>query len=309
MTFRGTIPCADCPGIELTVTLLPDGTFRLRQRYLDRDPLTTWLDLGRWTEEDGGRLALRGVGEGPVWFARFGWDSLRVLDGERRELPSDLPSGLRRAGEVDPVHDVQPLEGMVARSAAGAMIFAECRTGVAFPVSMEGAYAELERAFWKGSAAAEPLLVRVRGSLLGGPAEGDPGATSLVVEAVEGAFPGAGCAETVSDLPLEGTEWLLLELAGSPLPAGIVATLLLDGTDGQATGSGGCNSFVGRYGLHGARLTFANLAIAARACTSPTKDMEEAYLRTLARVGGYRLMGADLQLLAEEGVVARFRSR
>ena len=30
-TYSGKLPCADCPGIQLTVTLLPDSTYRLRQ--------------------------------------------------------------------------------------------------------------------------------------------------------------------------------------------------------------------------------------------------------------------------------------
>lgn len=33
VTYQGEIPCADCPGQRLTVTLFPDFTFRLRQTY------------------------------------------------------------------------------------------------------------------------------------------------------------------------------------------------------------------------------------------------------------------------------------
>ena len=309
VTFRGTIPCADCPGIDLTVTLFPDGTFRLRQRYLDRDPGSTWRDLGRWTEEEGGRLALRGSGERPTWFARYAWDSLRVLDGEGREIPSRLPYGLARAGYVDLVEDVQPLRGMVTW-AAGTALFAECLTGTAFPVSESGAYAELEDAYREASTGnAEALLVRVQGRLVGSGTGGEPGAATLVVEAVEGTFPGAGCGEAVADLPLEGTEWRLVELTGEPLPRGTDATLLLEGAGRQASGSAGCNSFVAPYRLDGARLTFGGPALTRRTCAAPVMDAEGTFLRTLVRVGGYRLLGAELQLLAEEGVVARFHSR
>jgi copper homeostasis protein (lipoprotein) len=308
VTFRGTIPCADCPGIELTVTLLPDGTFRLRQRYLDRDPGTTWLDLGRWTEE-GGRLDLRGSGERPAHFRRFAWDSIRILDGEGREIPSGLPYGLPRAAEVDPVEDVQLLQGMMTYM-ADAAVFAECRTGAAFPIAQEGAYLALERAYLaERPAPGGPLLVRVRGSLALRPGMEGGETTSLVVDAFEGTEPGAGCGEAVADLPLEGTEWVLVELAGAPLPDGAEATLLLDGSEWQASGRGGCNRFSGPYRLEGGSLTFGNMAATRMACTGPAMEVEDAYLRILARIGGYRVMGADLQLLAEEGVVARFRSR
>ncbi|MHB1193903.1 MAG: META domain-containing protein [Longimicrobiales bacterium] len=306
MTFRGTVPCADCPGIEITVTLLSDGTFRLRQRYLDRDPLTTWFDLGRWSEAEGGRLALRGKGEGPMWLARFAWDSLRMLDGDGQEIPSDLPFGLARAAEVDPVEDVQPLQGMVTH-AAGTLVFAECLTGTTFPVSRSGAYAELERALVEGILEpGRPLLVRVRGRLTGG--SGDGAAPSLVVHTVDGAEPGAGCGEAVADLSLEGTRWTLVELEGVPVPEGVRVTLVLDGAGRHASGSGGCSPFAGSYRLEGASLTFGDLAITRASCALPAAEVELAYLRTLGRVGGYRLTGDGLDLLAEEGVVARFRS-
>lgn len=242
-----------------------------------------------------------------MWLARFAWDSLRMLDGDGQEIPSDLPFGLGRAAEVDRVEDVQPLQGMVTH-AAGALVLAECLTGTTFPVSRSEAYAELERALAEGSPEpGRPLLVRVRGSLSGG--SGDGAAPSLVVHAVDGADPGAGCGEAVADLSLEGTRWTLVELAGAPVSDGVEATLVLDGAEKQASGSGGCNRFSGPYRLQGGSLTFGNLAATEMACAGPAMEVERAYLRTLGSVGGYRLTGDALHLLAEEGVVARFRSR
>ncbi|MCA0934415.1 copper resistance protein NlpE N-terminal domain-containing protein [Vibrio alginolyticus] len=42
-TYLGTIPCADCPGIDISITLNQDGTYKLEQTYQDRDtaPLTS----------------------------------------------------------------------------------------------------------------------------------------------------------------------------------------------------------------------------------------------------------------------------
>ncbi|HET7564897.1 MAG TPA: copper resistance protein NlpE, partial [Gemmatimonadaceae bacterium] len=57
-TYTGELPCADCPGIQLTATLLPDSTFRLRRVYQGRP--TVVHDLGRWSvEENGTQLVLR----------------------------------------------------------------------------------------------------------------------------------------------------------------------------------------------------------------------------------------------------------
>lgn len=208
-----------------------------------------------------------------------------------------------------PADGVQPLEGMVTWAADG-LLFAECRTGTSLPVSREGAYAALERAYADGTrGSAQPLLVRVRGSVVGGAPAGAGGTASLVVEAVDGTEPEGGCGEGVTDLPLEGTAWELVELGGSPLPGGVRATLRLDRSAGRASGTNGCNPFTGHYRLEGASLTFGDMAVGARACAGAEADVERAYFGILGRVGGYRLAGDALELLSEEGVVARFLSR
>jgi len=58
VSFAGTIPCASCPGIRLTLTLMPDHTFRLRQTYVGAKAGEddTFHDLGRWSLTDEGRM-------------------------------------------------------------------------------------------------------------------------------------------------------------------------------------------------------------------------------------------------------------
>lgn len=93
--FQGTIPCADCPGIDLTVSLYADSTFALEQVYQDRDPSSTWRDAGSWVDE-GGVLVLQGGGENPMRFTRFGDDSLTMLDSGGEPIESGLNYTLRR---------------------------------------------------------------------------------------------------------------------------------------------------------------------------------------------------------------------
>jgi heat shock protein HslJ len=234
-----------------------------------------------------------------------GVDSATLAEGVASAVLTGS-AGLPAEGAAGGVLD---LSGMMTY-AADAAVFAECRTGTTYPVAQEGAYLELERAYLRDrTGPGEPLLVRVRGTLE--PRVGMEGGerVSLVVASVLGTEPGAGCGAERPDLPLEGTVWTLVELGHEPLPDGIEATLLLDRDSGRASGSGGCNTFTGPYRLAGASLTFGDVAVTARACAGPVGDLEHAYLGALTRVGGYRLLGAELQLLAEEGVVARFRSR
>ena len=35
--YKGTLPAADCPVIETTLTLAPDGSYALHLKYIDRD--------------------------------------------------------------------------------------------------------------------------------------------------------------------------------------------------------------------------------------------------------------------------------
>jgi hypothetical protein len=47
-TFQGVIPCADCPGIDMELLLLPEGAYVARQVYKERSSAPL-LHRGRWT--------------------------------------------------------------------------------------------------------------------------------------------------------------------------------------------------------------------------------------------------------------------
>lgn len=49
--YEGVIPCADCPGIHLTLTINTDGSYQLHQEYQDRD--SKFEDEGKiaWNEK------------------------------------------------------------------------------------------------------------------------------------------------------------------------------------------------------------------------------------------------------------------
>lgn len=49
-TFSGTVPCADCPGIDATLALSPDGTFVLTQDRQGDEAGDGQVD-GTWTAE------------------------------------------------------------------------------------------------------------------------------------------------------------------------------------------------------------------------------------------------------------------
>ena len=59
-TYRGVLPCADCPGIETTVTLRADGTYSATSRYLERDVARTGEGRFSWSNDGGKGFPTRG---------------------------------------------------------------------------------------------------------------------------------------------------------------------------------------------------------------------------------------------------------
>lgn len=96
-TFRGTLPCADCPGVRTTLTLSGDGTATLSRLYIEgepeRDPV--FEASGRWGVDDAGRLTVTASDDETLYFA-FDVDGLAALGADGRPLPSDLPRVLAR---------------------------------------------------------------------------------------------------------------------------------------------------------------------------------------------------------------------
>lgn len=73
--YRGILPCAPCEGIETTLQLNADGSYRLTETYQQRHPLTeevsghfTWRREGRVLQLDKtGGERLYQVDNGQVW--------------------------------------------------------------------------------------------------------------------------------------------------------------------------------------------------------------------------------------------------
>ncbi len=177
--WQGTFPCADCPGIEVTLWLRPDGVFFLRQRYLAEDGGDErYYGLGRWTwDEDEAVLRLRGGGPERV-FERPAAGRLAM------RVASDLPHRLGRRGDLVPFTDSVILEGEYAGNARR---FRECRTGLAWPVVRRGDYRRLVHQYGR-MPRGERALLKVRGRL-----ETTEDGEALMIEELVQLQPGRDC--------------------------------------------------------------------------------------------------------------------
>ncbi len=82
-TYTGTLPGADCPGIETTLTLSEDSTFHLRMVYIDRE--TSFEEEGRFFQENDTLLAVQSE-NGHRQYYRIEQGSLRHLDGDKNVI-------------------------------------------------------------------------------------------------------------------------------------------------------------------------------------------------------------------------------
>lgn len=85
--FKGTLPCASCPGIETILTLNADGSYTLEETYLEEQD-GHQKTSGKWTLE-AGRVALTPEGGSEVegYYAVDSNDALTLVsaDGSRSE--------------------------------------------------------------------------------------------------------------------------------------------------------------------------------------------------------------------------------
>ena len=97
-TFSGTLPCADCPGIDTTLQLRADNTFALGETYRERKVTPSRLE-GTWTAEEGGsriRLDPNSKSEQDRLYAVVSRDQLTQLDQAGKPVPGALDFSLKR---------------------------------------------------------------------------------------------------------------------------------------------------------------------------------------------------------------------
>jgi len=100
-TFQGVTPCADCPGVQVTVTLKSDGTYTLKRVYLERKG--TFEEKGTWSyDTHRARLTLFPDKGSPEMFSVTFSSQLHVLDANGDPLPSRMSSTLAQVDTVVP---------------------------------------------------------------------------------------------------------------------------------------------------------------------------------------------------------------
>jgi copper homeostasis protein (lipoprotein) len=308
-SFEGTLPCADCPGIEHRVDLFADRVYYMRTRYLEKTD-GTFDYVGTWAlASDGKTLALKGGREEPLYFAwAEGGEKLTKLDLEGRPIESTQNHDLTRIAEPAPFEPRLAMRGMFSYMADSA-IFQECLTGRKLPVTMEADYISLERAYLeKRAAPGQAIAANVEGRIVERVHMEGPARPMLVVERFVGLSPGETCGDRFATEPFANTYWKLMLLNGTavvPVERRSEAHLLFE-TEGRLAGSDGCNRLFGSYSLEGEKIQFGRIGSTMMACLN-TRDRE--FVEALGKTATWRILGSQLELRGRAGeLLARFEA-
>jgi heat shock protein HslJ len=110
---------------------------------------------------------------------------------------------------------------------------------------------------------------------------------------------------------LEGTAWLLVSHGdpASPIP-------VLDGTeitatfsDGQVTGSAGCNTYGAPYTVDGDDITIGPGRLTLMACEEPIMAQEQAFMQALSGATSFRVEGDALAIAYDDGMELAFAAQ
>lgn len=304
-TFSGTLPCADCPGIDMHLNLLPDGVYMLGEAYQGKEA-GPFFDIGRYIHSSDDReVILHGGKEAPKRFERIGTEELRLLDMDGQRIESELNYSLSRLPTFEPLEPRLLLGGQY-RYVAGAGRFRECLTGLEMPVATEADNRALEEAYLAaGGEPGEEMRVSLEGQLAQRmPMEGPGPVLTLVPERFIGVWRDVPCPSLIQLATLQNTYWrlTLLDSEGVQRLPNHREPHLVFYEDGRLAGSDGCNALAGSYETDDSTIIFAPMATTLKVCPEGMKQAEE-FRDTLDKIIDYRIIGNHLELRDDNGYV------
>jgi len=305
-TFTGTLPAASGPGVAWHLDMWPDQVFHLRRDY--GAGRGAFDEIGRWHADPARELlVLDGGREGRLLLRPTGNGDLRVLTPEGREIDSALPDTLA-AGPLAPTEVSLPMGGMFLYM-ADAALFTECRSGRRYPVAMEGAYIDAERAYLgrPDPEPGAPVFALLEGTIAVRPPMEGPDRPHLIVDRFDRLVPGETCASARAPADLTNTYWRIGALMGTRVAVAEGARepflLLRGGADAAFNATVGCNMMRGGFAAEGEALSFGPAASTMMACPPPLDAAERGLGAALQAAAGWRITGQSLEVLDVDGAV------
>jgi len=278
-------------GPQTVLTLFADHSFRLRSG----DGVSPAYDIGRWGRQADGTLLLRGWRETPLRLRTAAAGALRVIDPHGRPVEE-----LQRQTTLERIGGPMRLRGMVFYLADAAS-FQECLSGRRWPVLIEAAHLDLERAYLTQGLGGRWVLAALQGRfVMREPEPGLPPREAIVVERFERLWPGETCAaESPGTAALLNTLWRLVEIDGQPVstaPRQREPRLQLATEGNRVRGQTGCGPLSGRFEQGNDGLLFRDLEVTGARCDGPAAEQELRFVEALRATTSRRIVGEALHL-------------
>lgn len=311
ISYSGTLPCADCPGIDYRLNLFADNSYYLQLHYQDSGDNSTFYQLGQWQQHTG-QLRLLSDEPQQTAFQIEKDGSIRLLDQEYGPINSLLNYQLQRDPEFQAVYPATQFHGMY-RYKADSGTFIECLTRQHWYVAPEADNAALESLYLEY--ADEPnqsLLVEVNGFLESRihPHTGEIEPTLIVTDAND-IWPGETCGQLGHNESLLNTYWKLTRLNEEPIEVydnQREPSLILASEENRLSGSDGCNRIMGSFQLREDKLKFSRIASTMMACPQGMETAQAVHFM-LEKVRYWQIEGQHLELADVDGnVMARFEA-
>ncbi len=306
ITYRGEVSCPSCGERWLTLTLFPDQTYRLAERFSQPDN-ESFYELGIW-QLKGKRLLLQSGRERSRQFLILEADRLQLLNDKGRAIRSIRKYELVQQKKMDELSGPMRVSGLYRMTADGAR-FHECLTTKDFAISKEGFGEELARQYavqqrTLNLAPATPVLLSLTAEF----AANKPDVMNALL--LDRFWPSRSCPSMPMNpsQPLQLTRWVLAELDGKILDAKRLdkpAHVRLMG-QGRLQGHTGCNTLQARYVQTGENLRFNQFVTTRMACHGKAAASEKALLKALAKSAQFEMRGNQLWLLQGDQTLARF---
>lgn len=311
-SFSGTLPCADCPGVNYQLNLFADQSFFLQTDYIDREQQRLY-QLGRWQLHDQDTLVLLSDLQN-YRFAINDIQQLTLLNQQGQIIDSEHNYQLHRDANFKAIYPALKMQGLYQTNENGSF-FSECLTGQRWPVLPEADYSVLEKRYVEmRQAPQQSLLISAKARLLPSDDKAleNPPVGILKMTAFTGIWPGETCGRPGYKENLLDTYWKLTRLQNQPV---IVSDnqhepslTLASGHDPQISGSDGCNRIIGSYQLKANKLKFSKIASTMMACPSDT-PIAQRYHGVLEQVQFWKIHGQYLELSDKDGkLLARFQA-
>lgn len=86
-TYEGTLPCADCSGIHVILTIKMDGTYEKSEQYLEKGDPFKETGTFTWTADGGSIILKEKNGESQF---KVGEGMMKKLDTNGKEIKGEL---------------------------------------------------------------------------------------------------------------------------------------------------------------------------------------------------------------------------